>query len=140
MAALMLGRSLPMGLVPSGSTWVSQDVSRLSTSSRKYARCRLRIARSSSNVTQCVVSDEFVDLVARPALRIRQPLDHRPLCQCGEHAEVCVGHRLGRLPGETADEDRQRAQHRTLPRAQPAPGTVQDHRKATMTLLDERCV
>ena len=78
-------------------------------------------------LSQCIATDEFVGLVARATPRIRQPLDHRPLRQCGQYAKICVGHRLGRFPGETADEDRQRAQRRTLARAEPAPGTVQDH-------------
>ena len=47
-AALTLARSAPMGLDHSGSTGVFQDVSRLSTSSRKYAKCRARIGQSSS--------------------------------------------------------------------------------------------
>src|SRR5687767_10861563 len=89
---------------------------------------------------QCIAADEFVDLVARPTPRIRQPLDERPLCQCGQYAEICVSHRLGRFPRKTADKDRQRALHRTLPRAEPTPGTVQDHRKTAMTLLDDRGV
>src|SRR5215204_5101447 len=46
-AALTLARSATMGLDHSGSTGVFQDVSRLSTSSRKYAKCRARIGPSS---------------------------------------------------------------------------------------------
>jgi hypothetical protein len=91
-------------------------------------------------VTQCVLTDQFVDLIARPAPRIRQPLNQRPLCQRGQDTLIGAGNCLGRFSGKTADKDRQRAQRRTLPRAKPAPGTVQDHRKAAMTFLDERRV
>ena len=78
------------------------------------------------------------DSVTRP--RIRQPLNQRALCQGGQNTKICARHRFGGFSGETADENRQRAQHRPLPCAQPVPGTLQDHVKAAMTLLDGRPV
>src|SRR5215213_9695240 len=87
-----------------------------------------------------IAAHKLMELIARTAERIRQPLDQCKLAQPGEGAKVRPGDRLGSLTGETTDKDPQRLDHRPIQVAEPPPGVVQHHLDASMPFLDRRPV